>query len=367
LCGEEVFCSAISFQLILLDGDLKAFWVFVVTDYSLGMFKNTILVAHHMYVIIPVAGKGTRLRPHTHTTAKPLVHVAGKSVLQHILDRLSGLPIDELILITGHLGEQFKELKAPYPIRMIAQEKQDGTASAVGLAKPFVKGEVFIVFADTVFDTDLSIVKTTKADGLVWAKEVEDYQRFGVVVHKDGVMQRIVEKPSEPISKLANIGMYWFRDGKAFFDENEKVLAGPPGKGGEWFMTDTIQRTIDSGKTVRVEPVDGWYDCGTGNDLLETNKVLLAQESKERAVQGSIIIPPVWFEDGVTIERSVIGPNVSIAAGSKVSDSIVSDAILNASAVVEHANITRSILGTKACVHGKARKVNLGDDSTLEL
>jgi glucose-1-phosphate thymidylyltransferase len=230
-----------------------------------------------------------------------------------------------------------------------------------------VTGDVFIVFADTVFDTDLSLVKTTDADGLVWAKEVEDYQKFGVVVHKDGVMQRIVEKPSEPISKLANIGMYWFRDSKAFFAENDAVLAGPPGKGGEWFMTDTIQRLIDAKKTIRVEPVEGWYDCGSAKDLLQTNRVLLSQASKERALPGSVLIPPVWIEDGATITNSIVGPNVSVGAGALIENSIVTDSIVNVKATVSSVNVTASVLGEAATVHGRPRKVSLGSHSTLEL
>ncbi len=320
-----------------------------------------------MYVVIPVAGKGTRLRPHTHTTAKPLVHVAGKPVLQHILDRLAGLQIDELILITGHLGNQFKDLKLPYPVRMIEQVEQNGTASAIGLARPFVKGELFIVFADTVFDTDLDIVKSTQADGLVWAKEVEDYQRFGVVVHKDGVMQRIVEKPSEPISKLANIGMYWFRDSAAFFAQNDLVLQAPPSKGGEFYMTDTIQNLINVGKTIRVEPVTGWYDCGTHKDLIETNRVLLSQNTKTVNAPGSVIVQPVWIEDGAVINNSVVGPNVSVGAGAVIESSIVTDSIVNIKAKLTNANLNESIVGESAEVRGPRQKVSLGSHSTLEL
>jgi len=179
-----------------------------------------------MKVILPVAGKGTRLLPATKYTPKPLIRVAGRPVLDYVVDKLTGLEIEELIFITGHLKEQIEAYATEaydIPSRFVEQKVQDGTAGAVHLARPYIDGPVLIVFVDTVFDADLSIVGTEDADGIIWAKEVEDYQRFGVVVtDADGYMQRIVEKPSQPISRLANIGLYYIRDWRTLYEGIER-------------------------------------------------------------------------------------------------------------------------------------------------
>ena len=184
-----------------------------------------------MQVIIPLAGKGTRLRPHTHLTPKPLLKVAGRPVMDWVMDRLKGLDLSELIFITGHLKEQVEAYARKHyhvPQRFVEQRVQDGTAGAINLARPFVKEPVLIIFVDTVFDADLSVVKTSTDDGIIWAKEVEDYQRFGVVVtDAQGYMTRIVEKPKEPISKLANIGLYYIRDVDALWRGIEHVMSRP--------------------------------------------------------------------------------------------------------------------------------------------
>jgi len=318
-----------------------------------------------MQVIIPVAGVGTRLRPHTLTTAKPLLHVAGKPVLQHILDRLEGLPITNLILITGHLSEQFNELNTKYPVITVKQDKQLGTAHAINLAKPYVKEPVLIIFADTVFDADMSVIMSAKADGIIWAKEVDDYQRFGVVVHKDKVMQRIVEKPTEPISKLANIGVYYIADYKSLFEGIEHIIKNDIRPKGEYFLTDAFQHMIDHGKKILVEPVQGWYDCGTWECLIDTNRILLDKQPKHRDIPGCVIIEPVWIEDGATISHSVIGPHVSVAAGTVIENSIISESIINKNASITNAVLTASIIGDDAVVHSTPKKVSAGAHSNL--
>ena len=169
-----------------------------------------------MQVIIPLAGKGTRLRPHTHRVPKPMLKVAGRPVMDWVMDRLDGLDVSELIFITGHLKEQVEAYaRARYriPSRFIEQKVQDGTAGAVNLARPHVREPVLIIFVDTVFEADLTLINRTDADGIIWAKEVEDYQRFGVVVTDEHDTTKIVEKPKEPISRLANIGPLLYQGG----------------------------------------------------------------------------------------------------------------------------------------------------------
>ena len=219
-----------------------------------------------MKVIIPLAGKGTRLRPHTHLTPKPLLQVAGQPVIKYILDELSELDIEEIIFITGHLGERVEEyVKKNYPnfkSRFIEQEDQNGTAGAVGLAREFVNDDVLIIFVDTIFDADLSVIKNLDSDldGIIWVKEVEEYEHFGVAVKDEaGLMKRIVEKPKEPISKLANIGLHYIRDTKLLFEGIDSVLASPPGPRGEFFLTDALQYMVDRGAKIRLEEGKGLY------------------------------------------------------------------------------------------------------------
>ncbi len=263
-----------------------------------------------MQVIIPLAGKGTRLRPHTHLVPKPMLKVAGRPVMDWVMDRLEGLDVTELIIITGHLKEQveaYSSTRYGYPARYIEQKVQDGTAGAINLARPYVTGPVLIIFVDTVFEADLTLINRTDADGIIWAKEVEDYQRFGVVVtDKQGYMTRIVEKPKEPISKLANIGLYYIKAVDSLWQGIDHVIASPANKG-EFYLTDAFQWMIEQGKKILTAEVGGWYDCGKLDTLLETNEILLRKGAARRPAlpEGVSVIEPVYIEDGVRIERSV--------------------------------------------------------------
>jgi len=323
-----------------------------------------------MQVIIPLAGKGTRLRPHTHLVPKPMLKVAGKPVMDWVMDRLGGLDVSELIFVTGHLKEQVEQYaraKYKYPARFIEQKVQDGTAGAVNLARPYVKEPVLIIFVDTVFEADLSLVKRPGIDGIIWAKEVEDYQRFGVVVtDKDGFMTRIIEKPKEPISRLANIGLYYIRDVEALWQGIDATLAAPKNQG-EYFLTDAFQHMIDHGRKILTAEVGGWYDCGKLDTLLETNEILLRKGAARRpALAADVdVIEPVYIEDGVRIERSVIGPNVSLEAGAVVVDSAISNSIIGRDARIAHAKLAGAYLGNSVLVDHFEGSASLGDHSEL--
>jgi len=246
--------------------------------------SRTVTGGPSVQVIIPLAGKGTRLRPHTHFVPKPLIKVAGRPVMDWVMDRLEGLDVEELIFITGHLKEQVESYaRRRYPVasRFIEQKVQDGTAGAIHLARPHVHGPVMIIFVDTVFDADLSVVTSSKDDGIIWAKEVEDYQRFGVVVtDAAGYMTRIVEKPREPISKLANIGLYYVRAVDQLWQASSTCWRSPPQ--GEWYLTDAFQWMIERGARIKTAEVAGWYDCGTVATTLETNRLLLELHPEKR-------------------------------------------------------------------------------------
>jgi len=301
-------------------------------------------------VVIPVAGKGTRLLPLTKHTPKPLIHVAGRPVMDYVVDKLEGLDVEELIFITGHLKEQVEAyVRRTYrqPARFIEQQVQDGTAGAVNLARPHVDGPVLIVFVDTLFDADLTLVNRTQADGVIWAKEVEDYQRFGVVVtDANGYMTRIVEKPSEPISRLANIGLYYIRDWRALFEGIDWTLRQPKQKG-EWFLTEAFQYMIDHGRKIMTAEVGGWYDCGKVDTLLETNLHLLTQgcARRPRPRRGVTIHDPVHVAQGVKLERCTIGPNVAIDEGTVVTGSTLRDAIVGRNVTLIDSTVTRSVIG----------------------
>jgi glucose-1-phosphate thymidylyltransferase len=323
-----------------------------------------------MQVIIPLAGKGTRLRPHTHLIPKPMLKVAGRPVMDWVMDRLEGLQVSELIYITGHLKEQveaYARAHYAYPSRFIEQKVQDGTAGAINLARPHVREPVLIIFVDTVFEADLTLVNRTNADGIIWAKEVEDYQRFGVVVtDKDGYMTKIVEKPSTPISKLANIGLYYVRDTAALWAGIDHVLSSPPNKG-EFFLTDAFQHMIEHGRRILTAEVGGWYDCGKLDTLLETNEILLRKGSARRKeFPGVTIHDPVLIQDGVTAERSVIGPNVTLEAGTRVVNSRLEHVIVGEKSSIIDSTLHHSMIGDRVTLRGLKGTATLGDDSEVD-
>src|SRR5881398_1912160 len=313
-----------------------------------------------MKIIVPLAGKGTRLLPLTKRVPQPLVRVEGRPVMDYVMDAVKPLDVDEIIVITGHLKhvvERYIVSQYDVPAKFAEQKTLDGTAGAINLARPFVDGPVLIIFVDTLFDADLSLIRTTDADGILWAKEVEDYQRFGVIVtDRRGYMTTIVEKPSEPVSKLANIGLYYVKDWKTLFDGIAHVLEQRPGKGGEYYLTDAFQYMVDRGRRLFTAPVGGWYDCGKVDTLLETNQHLLEQ-GRARIPQGPwprcTIVPPVYIEDGVTIHDATVGPNVSLEAGSFVAESTIANSILGRNVRVVRGTVRDSLVGDGQQIEGK--------------
>jgi len=326
-----------------------------------------------MKVIIPLAGKGTRLRPHTHVTPKPMMKVAGKPVMSYVLDELRELGgVEQIIYITGHLKEKVEEFarqSLDIPSVFIEQKIQDGTAGAIALARELVDQPVLIIFVDTIFDADLSVVTTTDADGIIWTKEVEDYQRFGVVVtDESGNMTQIVEKPDTPISKRANIGLYYIRNWKLLFEGIDHVLAAPTNKG-EYYLTDAFQYMIEKGAKIRVIDVEGWYDAGKIETMLETNQVMLTKGRARRPKESGdcTIIEPVYIEEGVKLSGSTVGPNVSIGSGSLIEGSTISHSIVGTGSQLRNSNITNSLIGDDAVLEGVNGVVTVGDNSEVRV
>jgi len=324
-----------------------------------------------MKVIIPLAGKGTRLRPHTHITPKPMLKVAGKPVMDYVMDDVARLGnVDQVIYITGHLRDKVEEharTAFAIPGIFIEQRVQDGTAGAVALAKPHVDAPVLIIFVDTIFDADLSVINSTDADGIIWVKEVEDYQRFGVVVtDADGHMTKIVEKPKTPISKRANIGLYYIRNWQLLFEGIAHVLASPMNSG-EYYLTDAFQYMIEHGAKIKVIDVDGWYDAGKIDTLLDTNRAML-EKGRARVPAGidpSQVVHPVYIEDGVSITNSVVGPNVSIGKGSVIEHARLSDTVIGDKARIARCTLRNSLVGDDVVLAGISGEVTIGDHSEV--
>ncbi len=326
-----------------------------------------------MKVIIPLAGKGTRLRPHTHLVPKPMLKVAGKPVIDYVMDDLAKLGgVEEVIYITGHLKEKVESyVRAKYPWKsvFIEQKEQKGTADAIRLAAPHVDQPVMIIFVDTIFDADLSVIKSSKEDGIIWTKEVEDFQRFGVVVtDASGHMTKIVEKPTEPISKRANIGLQYIANWKLMFEGIEHVMRQPANKG-EYYLTNAFQYMVENGAKLKVEQVEGWYDAGKLDTLLETNEIMLTKRRMARRPANLAadvkIVEPVYIEDGVEIRRSTIGPNVSIGAGCVIEDSEVRHSIVGAKTRITTSRLHESQIGDGVVVQRMSGSLNVGDHSEL--
>ncbi len=329
-----------------------------------------------MKVILPVAGKGTRLRPHTHTKAKSLVHVAGKTVLEHIVERLLVLDVDQFIFITDENGQQIEAFMADkFPqldCAYFVQQERLGPAHAVALASPAISAgdDVLVVFNDTIFVTDLTRIPQLcdGIDGLIYSKEVEDYQRFGVNVMKDGVIVDMVEKPDTPISRLAQVGLYYLKDGDGFMRAIEAAIEAGAKVKGEYYLPAVFMRMIAEGCKLGAPTISDWLDCGKPETLLETNRFLLEQSHVvEGEVEGSVIIEPVSIAAGARVEGAIVGPNVSVAAGTLVKESIVKDSIINTNSHVEDVILEGSILGDDVTLKGASRVMNIGDNSIIEM
>lgn len=325
-----------------------------------------------MKVIIPLAGKGTRLRPHTHTVPKPMLKVAGKPVMDYVMEDVAKLGhVEQVIYITGHLKEKVEahaRTAYTFPGVFVEQKVQDGTAGAVDLARPYVDQPVLIIFVDTIFDADLSVINTSDDDGIIWTKEVEDYQRFGVVVtDAHGHMTRIVEKPSTPISKRANIGLYYIKNWKLLYEGIAHTLAQPANKG-EFYLTDAFQYMIEHGAKIKVIDVAGWYDAGKMDTLLETNRVMLEQGRAHLPAQGLTnveVIEPVRIEDGATVTDATVGPNVVIGAGSVVTNCSLRDTIIGEKTTITGSILRDSMIGDAAVLEGVTGSVSIGEHAEV--
>lgn len=329
-----------------------------------------------MKIILPVAGKGTRLRPHTHTKAKSLVHVAGKTVLEHIISRLLPLKVQELIFITDENGSQIQDfMQQKFPslnCSYIIQQERKGPAHAVWLAAPRISpnDDLLIVFNDTIFDTDLTRIPhlCSDCDGLIYSKEVEDYQRFGVNVVKDGLITTMVEKPDMPVSKLAQVGLYYLKDAQRFMAYLSATIEAGELVKGEYYLPAVFMRMIADGCRLKAPEIDAWLDCGKPETILATNSYLLkGRHHIHGQAENCVFIEPVHLEKGVVVRDSILGPNVSVAKGSVIERSIIRNSIINSDSSVSNILLTDTILGDSVQLIGSPRKMNIGDHSLIEM
>ncbi|HXV42657.1 MAG TPA: sugar phosphate nucleotidyltransferase [Anaerolineae bacterium] len=326
-----------------------------------------------MKVIIPLAGFGTRLRPHTYTKPKPMINVAGKPVLGHLLDKFKGLNVEEIVFVVGYLGEQIETyVSANYDFKAhyVEQEELLGQAHAVYLAKDLVTGPTIILFVDTLFEANLNRLNQEKSDGVIYVKEVEDPRRFGVtLVNEAGYITRLIEKPDSMKDNLAVIGLYYVKDIQRLMSAIKTLMDQNMQTKGEFYLADALQLMIDEGASLRPEPVSVWLDCGTPETVLETNRYMLKHNmdnSAEVASVSSIIIPPVHVHPSAKVKNSIIGPYVTIAAKCEIEGSIIRDSIVDEESYIKDATLGQSLIGRKADLVGRYRRLNLGDSAYVD-
>lgn len=329
-----------------------------------------------MKVILPVAGKGTRLRPHTFTKPKSLVRVAGKTVLQHVIDGLAKVDVEEYIIITdknGHIIKQFVDEHYPnIKVTYVTQTELLGPAHAVSLASPrILEGDdVLVVFNDTLFVTDLTRIHILcrDLDGLIYSKEVEDYKRFGVNVMKDGVIVDMVEKPDQPVSKLAQVGLYYMKNGRQFMDYINKAIQNDLRTKGEFYLPEVFKLMIKDGLKLGAPEIEEWLDCGKPETLLETNRYLLERATGNHIfIEGCVIIPPVSIHPSAEVKHSVIGPYVSIAENCKINESIIRNSVINPNSILHNVMLDESLIGDAVELAGQSQRMNIGDNSVIDL
>jgi len=334
-----------------------------------------------MKIIVPMAGMGKRMRPHTHTTAKPLLPIAGKPIVQRLVEDLAavaGEPVEEVafvispafgVKVENELLEIAKRVGAKGSIHY--QEVALGTAHAILCAENALNGRVIVAFADTLFRAELKLDKD--CDGVIWVNKVEDPRPFGVVkLDGDGIITEFVEKPQEFVSDLAIIGIYYFADGERLRKEMQYLIDNDIKEKGEYQLTNAMENMKRKGARFKAGAVDVWMDCGNKNAMVDTNTKVLGFLKDEKGLVSaslksvnSVVIPPCFIGDDVILTNSIVGPNVSIEQGSAITGSVVRNSIVRGSVRVKDAVIDNSMLGERAVVTGHALDLSLSDDSTL--
>ncbi len=329
-----------------------------------------------MKAIIPVAGAGTRLRPHTYTQPKPLIPVAGKTIISYIIEQLTDVGINEFIFVIGYLGEKIKlYIEKEYPQiqkQFVSQESREGSAHAIWTARDAIGDtkEAFIVFGDTIIDVDLNIF-LEEEHSCLGTKKVNDPREFGVVeLGKDGFVKKVVEKPNIPKSNMALVGLYKIKNVQLLLSEIAKNINNEQRSHGEFHLTDAIMGMIENGAKFKTVNVNNWFDCGKKEILLETNAMLLDKEgyasSNLPPFDNSIIIHPVSIGPNCTIKNSIVGPHVTIGNNTIINRSVVKESIIGSYASIDEVVLKNSLVGSDAAIKGLSQSLNIGDNTEID-
>ena len=329
-----------------------------------------------MKAIIPVAGAGTKLRPHTYTQPKALIPLAGKTILSIIVDQLHDAGINDFIFIIGYLGEKIQDyVKKQYPdlnCHFVQQNERFGVGHAINLTRELVGDEeVLIVLGDTIAEYDVKEVIDSPVSVLA-VKKVDDPRNFGVAeIEDDGFISKVVEKPSIPKSNMALVGIYKIKETGFMFSCLEKLIVGNE-KGYEDFnLTNALECMMEHGAKFKSYKVSNWFDCGRKETLIESNATLLKKfggnVAEKHHFENTIIIPPVSIAEGCDIKNSVIGPNVAIGEHSKLNHAIIKDSIIGSYSNLHEIVLSKSLIGSDAEVKGANRSLNIGDNTAIDL
>lgn len=327
-----------------------------------------------MKAIIPVAGIGSRLRPHTHTHPKALIPIAGKPILAHIIDGLVAAGIKNFIFVIGHLGEKIQDyISSNYPklkAQYIVQEKRQGIGHAVWLARElfFDEDEIVIALGDTIFEIDIE--KFLRADTSVIAtQKVDDPRKFGVIkTDRENRIISVSEKPAIPKSNQAIVGLYKFKEPRLLLEGLEDVLKQKLDTYEEYQLTDAISYMIKKGAAIKKMEVINWFDCGEKEALLRTNATLLNKKESvydQQSLDNSIIIPPVNIAENCKIKNSIIGPEVSIGENAIIDSSIIRNSLIGPFAEITNSMLNSSIIGNDAALKGVFHSLNIGDSNEV--
>lgn len=329
-----------------------------------------------MKIVIPMAGYGKRLRPLTWSRPKPLLTVADKPMLGHVLEMFSALPsITEVVFIVGHLGDQVEQYVARHhgglKARFVEQAERLGQSHAIWLARERLEGPMLMIFVDTLVQADLSGLAREGAEAVAWVSEVSDPRRFGVarLTQGDRVTQ-LIEKPKDVGDRLAVVGFYYFQDAERLLAAIDEQMRRKLQLKGEYFLVDAINLMLEDGLNMRVEHVDTWHDCGTPQDMLETNRFLLenGRDNSDLAAQRKNveIIPPVYIDPSADVRYAVIGPHVSIGAHCVIERATIRNSIIEESSRIVDSTLTSSLLGREVSVGGLHHSLILGDGSQIQ-
>ena len=323
-----------------------------------------------MRAIIPVAGVGSRLRPHTYAIPKVLLNVAGKPILHHIMDKIIGDGITEATIIIGHMGDMIRDnLTKSYPhfkFDFVEQEERHGLGHAIYLAKHTIAEEpILIILGDTIFDVDLAPVLKSPISSL-GVKTVENPRRFGVDETSNGQITRLVEKPEHPTTNLAMVGLYFIRNPKLLVSCLDELVEKDIRTKGEYQLTDALQLMIDRGEKMSTFMVEGWFDCGKPETLLSTNRALLEKKSTSRHIAGVVINEPVYIASSAKLSNCVVGPFTTVGDNAMISEAVVRNSIISEDAQVHKALLDNSIVGNGSIVRGSYKRVNVGGSSEID-